>query len=507
MQDNRQPKDPASSRALRIPEILQAVGDRFYLTLDYMDCSWATNTDKIISLVAFIQVSKLWFRTFHPILWYSYNPTTMRGFSKKALQTNTPHLKIVNIIGELSRQLNCNHLVTLELLRSYLNRRIHDLPMERELVRANRGLKTLVWEGLQSSVYLTLQKEDFTELQCLRELTLCRWDSNKMPFIDILRPMANTLTTLNLRHIEEFFVGNLKNVNDPSSARVTLPRLETILVDTHRYEYARQVLPSMTRELVVASPNLRTLGFKLHQVDDQNEARVLARSLRKHCPKLQNLTIHCTHNHLEVETATVTTAIDFIRECSASGLTRLTVWDAPWHDSDLFSAIVSHAGRLEDLEISWAVEGYTGHNMRAGAERVLHLLTQCCRLKRFMVSDVPLGSLGDVFELWRSQPWGCLELESFGMKFAWTGEDDDAEGSDEEDYDDEVEAISSTNPVVGWYLHGNEGKRPLFSGVVKELFRILQPLQHIHTLIVDKMEYTRSSVPPVRRPLPRSSAM
>jgi hypothetical protein len=256
----------------------------------------------------------------------------------------------------------------------------------------------------------------------------------------------------------------------------------------------------MICELIVASPNLRTLGLKLHQVDDQNEAWVLARSLREHCPKFQDLTIHCTHNHLELESATIATAIDFIRECSVSGLTRLTVWYAPWHDNDLFSAIASHSRTLEDLEISWAVEGYIGHDTRAGAERILQLLTQCHRLKRFMVSDVPMVSLGVVFEVWKSRAWGCLELESFGVKFAWSGEDDDGEGSDEEYYGDEAEVISSTNPVMGWYLHDNESKQPILSGVAKELFRVLQPLQHIHTLIADKIEYTRSSALPVQQP-------
>ncbi|KAK3841298.1 MAG: hypothetical protein J3R72DRAFT_422259 [Linnemannia gamsii] len=500
MQDNQQLNDPASTRALRIPEILQTVGDRFYLALDSTDSKWASDNDKIISLVAFIQVSRLWFRTFHPILWYAYSPITMLHFTQESLLANTPHLRIVHIFGELSQHLGCNHLVTLELLKSYTYRKTTDLPMERELVRTNPGLKTLVWEGPQTSNFLALQKEDFAELVCLRELVLSRWSSNNTPFIEVLRPMAIALRILDLRHVREFSVGNLMDPNDPTSTLVTLPQLETILIGTYRYEYARLILPSMIRELVVASPNLTTLGLKLHQVDDYHEARVLARSLRKHCPKLKDLTIHCVHNHLLEESATIATAVEFIRECSASGLSRITVWDAPWHDNDFFLAIIAQARTLTDLEISWAVEGYIGEDTLAGAGRVLQLLTQCRQLKRFMVSDVPLGSLADAFKLWRSQQWGCLELESFGMKFDWSGEDDDVDGSDGDDYDDEVESISGTNPVMGWYLHGNEGKLPMFSGVVRELFRMLQPLQHIKTLVADKLEYTRSSIPPVRQP-------
>ncbi|KAF9909756.1 hypothetical protein EC991_008079 [Linnemannia zychae] len=499
MQDCHQHKDPVSSRALSIPEILQAVGDQLYLALDYTKYTWVADSEKIASLLICIRVSKLWFRTFHPILWYSYNPKIMYGFTKEALQINTPHLRVVVIIGELIQQLHCSHLVILELPKSYTQHRKRDLPIERELVRANRGLKRLVWEGLQVSDTFILQKDDFTELQYLQELILSRWDNISMPFIDILRPMANTLTTLNLRYIKRFSVGNLKDANDVSSAQVILPQLETILIDAYRFEHLRRVLPSVIQELVVASPNLRTLGLKLHLVDDLNEARVLARSLRKHCPKFQNLTIHCTYHNFEDDSVSVATAIDFILECSAVGLTRLTVWDAPWHDNDLFSAIVSHAGTLEDLEISWAIKGYTGSDTRAGAERVLQLLTQCHRLQRFMVSDVPLGDLGDAFDLWKSQQWRCIELESFEIKFSWFGDDDDVEGSDDEDHDDEMEAISSTNPVMGWYLHDKESKRPPFLGIVKELFKIVQPLQHIQTLIVGKAEYTRSSVPSVRR--------
>ncbi|KAG0301484.1 hypothetical protein BGZ97_002774, partial [Linnemannia gamsii] len=486
MQDNRQQQHtPASFRALSIPEILMAIGEQFYLSSEGQAGKWANDKTKIVSLVAFIQVSKLWFRTFHPILWHSYNPFTMSFFSQHSISTNTPHFRIVYIFGELSKQLDCTRLVTLELLKAYTYRKISDLPLERQLVSTNPGLRTLVWEGPQSSTFVHLQKDDFAELGCVRELVLYRWNNNKLPFIEVLRPMAGTLTILELRHITHFSVGNLTNNSDCTSTLVTLPLLETILIDSYRYEYARRIIPSIVQELVVASPSLKALGLKLHQVDDQQEAVELSRCLREHCPYFQELTIHCVHNQLDADSATIVPTIAFIRDCSTPGLTKLTVWDAFWNDNELFLSIISHARTLEDLEISWAVEGFTGLQSVVGARCILQLLSQCHQLKRFMVTDVPSGELADVCDLWQNQEWGCKGLRTFGVKFTWDGDDEDAEGSGEDDFDAEVERISGTNPVMGWYQHGHEGTRHVFTGIVKSLFKVLEGKESIQTLLVD----------------------
>ncbi|KAK3831793.1 MAG: hypothetical protein JOS17DRAFT_744340 [Linnemannia elongata] len=495
----QQHTSPASSRALNIPEILIAIGECFYLSSDGQATRWAANREKIASLIAFIQVSKLWFRTFHPILWHSYDPFHMCGFSQHSISTNAPHFKIIHVFGELSKQLGCTQLIILELLKSYTYRKILDLPLERQLVSSNPGLRTLVWEGPQSSTFIDLQKDDFARLGKVRELVLYRWNNNKLPFIEVLRPMANTLTILELRHITHFSVGNLMDSDDLTITRVTLPRLETILIDTYRYEYARRVTPYLIRELVVASPNLRTLGLKLHQVEDQHGTSELTRCLREYCPNFKELTIHCVHNNLDTDPATIGPAITIIRDCSASGLTKLTIWDAPWHDNELFLAIISHAGTLVDLEVSWAVEGYVDLHSVDGARCVLPLLTQCRQLKKFMITDVPLGELANVFDVWKKEEWGCKELETFGIKFAWDGEDDDSAGSDEDEIDAEVEQISGTNPVMGWYQHDSD-TRHVFSGLVKYLFRMLEGKEKIKTLLVDKYQYSRSNIPPVHRP-------
>ncbi|KAG0280393.1 hypothetical protein BGZ96_001571 [Linnemannia gamsii] len=495
MQDNQQqPPTPASSRALNIPEILMAIGEQFYLVSESRFSQWATNKSKIISLVACIQVSKLWFRTFHPILWYSYNPCTISHFSQHSISTNTPHFRKVHIIAELWNPLDFTQLVTLELVKSYTGRRIVDLPLERQLVRTNPGLRTLVWEGPQTASFLRLQKDDFTELKCVRELVLYRWNNNNLPFIEILRPMAGTLMILKLRHISHFSVSNLMNNNDSTSTLVTLPRLETILIDTYRYEHARRITPSVVQELVVASPNLRTLGLKLHQDDDQHGAMELATCLREFCPYFQELMVHCIHDQLWADSTTTAPTINFIRYCSASGLTKLTIWDAPWHDNKLFLSIISHARTLKDLEISWAVEGYTGSQSVDGARCILQLLTQCHQLRSFVVTDVPMDEFYNVFDLWKSQEWGCKRLVTFGIKFAtWDGDDDDAD-LHEDGNDEEVEQISGTNPVMGWYLHSKNGTQQVLMGTVKYLFRMLEGKESIQMLIVDKYAYRRSSV-------------
>ncbi|KAG9062664.1 hypothetical protein KI688_004968 [Linnemannia hyalina] len=203
---------PASSRALNIPEILMAIGECFYLSSDGQAAKRAANRDKIISLIAFIQVSKLWFRTFHPILWHSYNPSTSTA------SLNIQSQSRLRTYGSFTSLTNC---------------------------QSNSAV--LSWSS---------------------------WNSSSL---------------------------------------------------------------------------------RLHHVDDQHRTSEPARCLRKYCPNFKELTIHYVHSHIDTDSATIAPPIAFIRDCSASGLNKLIAWDAPWHDNELLSAIISH-GTLVDLKVSWAVD-------------------------------------------------------------------------------------------------------------------------------------------------------
>ncbi|KAF9933656.1 hypothetical protein FBU30_004899 [Linnemannia zychae] len=509
--DSRQDTIPASSIALGMPEILLVIGDRYYLTVEKTPCKWSNNTEKIVSLCAFIQVSKLWYRVFHPILWHTYIPYIMSHFSELSRLTNAPCSRIVDVYGELQEKLNCTQLVILELQKSYTFRKILDLPIERELVRNNSGLKSLVWEGPQSSAFIELNTDDFAKHEYLQELVLYRWDNKNKPFIEVLRPMANTLRILDLRHVKNFSVGNLVSADNPTHVRVVLPRLETILIDSYRYEFTRGVTPSIMQELVIASPNLVSLSLKLHQVDHAHAAIALAACLREHCPKLRELTVHCIHNQLGIETTTADVATEFIFGCSASGLKKISVWDAPWYYGTLFNAIAYHAATLENLELSWALDDHTEVLTVDDAIYILHLLLQCYQLKRIMITDVPFDFLEGAFKLWQIQQWGCTGLEEFVIHFEWSGdeEDDDTDLSSEPDDDkdlgnepddDEISMMSNTRPVMGWYLHGDDSIRPSHSGTIKSLFRMTQGKEHIKTLVVDKFVFTRSTAPPAYQP-------
>ncbi|KAF9086742.1 hypothetical protein BGX29_001249 [Mortierella sp. GBA35] len=230
MQSEQDPPAPVSARALKIPEILSAIGDCFYLTYGGEKYT-ATNRDKLRSILAFIRVSKLWNRTFLPILWYSFDPATMGRFSEHAILTNSLRLKILTTFRVLTGPFDCSNLHTLEILKGAGYNGGPDISLERQLVRANPGLNSLRLRGPTSDEPIALDVEGLAVLESLHELELHRWDNNHLPFFETLRPMAATLTALNLCRIKDFSLGNPMDVDGPTSGRLILQQLEEITMD------------------------------------------------------------------------------------------------------------------------------------------------------------------------------------------------------------------------------------------------------------------------------------
>ncbi|KAG0208436.1 hypothetical protein BGX33_006238 [Mortierella sp. NVP41] len=489
IQDHQQTLNRASTHTLDIPEILFIIGESFYPTFSSI-FNRKTNRDKLLSLLSFIQVSRLWYKTLHPILWYSYDPTNADLFSQKAVMNNSHLCRIYTALRSLNRPVAFNCLTTLELFKPYRDG-MGDMQMERVLVRSNPGLKTLLWEGSHKC----LDKNDFDKLGCLQELELRRWDNSGMPFVEVLRAMANTLTTLDLRNIKNFSVGNLKDTDDPLSFQVTLPKLKTLLIHDilintafyHDDEHALQ--PRQLRELVVCSPSLESLEFKLDQAQHRDAARELAGCIRAYCPKFQDLTIHCILGE-----PIAATAARFIQESSASGLVRLALLRSAW-DSGLFSAIETHASTLTDLELTWNYD--VNGDVESDAQHMLQIFTHCQHLKRVKVMDVPRMYCQEIFEVWKSEDWACSRLES--LCFA------SADGGLKETlYEDrhnnkDANVISSTNPAMGWYMHEKKGWS-LLPAVLRMVFGLVKELSHMRQITFENVLYTRSRIPPVRLP-------
>ncbi|KAF9910225.1 hypothetical protein EC991_006951 [Linnemannia zychae] len=357
----------------------------------------------------------------------------------------------------------CTRLVTLELNKSYEDDD-STIKLKRQLLRLNPGLKFLHLEGFEQG---NMETEDFANLENLESLTLRSWNNNYMPFIEILRKMSKNLRVLDLSRIKGFAVNNPFD-NDNSGTRMALPQLEEIKLDRHVFGEKFPIPTRLIHDLVALCPGLRNLDLLLDDRDDDIDFSSLAVCLRSSCPLLQNLGIHL-HNHRKGSTALAT----LIRGASATGLSKLSIKRGKWNDNVL-AAIIHHAETLNELWLSW--DKTFG---KSDSAFVLKLLVQCRKLKKFKVTNVP-WSCHRILSEWQSKEWGCKELEEFELDFCTRIFGEDEIGYT--DADDEIERISDTKAVMGWYLVDVWSSPFSLPRVLMKLFELLEKMENVTML-------------------------
>ncbi|KAK3819423.1 MAG: hypothetical protein JOS17DRAFT_836628 [Linnemannia elongata] len=471
-----------STHPLEVPEILTRIGQYLPLWIEQDDNNLGETTIAFDhrTLLSSMQVSKLWYQTLLPILWYSYDGLKMSAVPQKVITRYSPYFRIFRSPGCHAGPFLSTHLVELTIYIQMMDPRI-SLETQKALIRANPRLRYLEWHGPDRTT--ELEMEDFMGLKSLQELRLFHWDGGERRLTKVLRAVRETIKTFEVSRIkgvlpgdlsgalhrrldpvyhpeeqEEDYIFSLNNnnnssnrsnsdskINSNSAATVTSTDFAA-LVQTLQEVEEGLVLPYMEKlkvifdrnpdyvELAQCCPNLKRLTVAGLGHGDTNRLSIC---LRDHCQKLRVLVLKDVL--LEQEDA-----IQLLRSClSAGGLTKIHL-DVVGFEQDCISAILLHASTLEQLTIASTAED------AVDLEGVLRIMVECKKLRtlRFMldtsVSDV------HVLEAWRAEEWACTGLEKLRLEFNYcefgcedVSEDDDEEEEEgeEDDLDEESGGI------------------------------------------------------------------
>jgi hypothetical protein len=258
----------------------------------------------------------------------------------------------------------------------------------------------------------------------------------------------------------------------------------------------RLVLPSVTkltctlqhegfRELqgiVGCCPNVIELIIKPDIYVDFDR---IARDIQINCQKVQaltleNLALHSSHCER------------LVSSCRASGLVKLNVV-LRGMDEYLVLAILAHASTLQILMLSLqSFEHPTSHGL-------MQLLGHCVQLKTLRLKLSLLPPTGTILEVLRSEPWGCLLLETFQMetKIQLADTEPDSKGNKEERDDIKaLKSISSDNPAMGWYQRKADrdawgAKVDVDATSLRKVLKMVEPLQQLKSLTWNYFELHR----------------
>ncbi|KAF9141610.1 hypothetical protein BGX30_004471 [Mortierella sp. GBA39] len=475
---------------LEIPEILALVGSFIHL--------WARNNPTLPSLVRFepktliacLQVSKVWHKTLLPILWagyWSWIPD-MRYISAATLHHNSHHLKMLYLnrftTGDIDlAQINSTSLVALDIYVEGARKGseggggggegVMPLLSVKRLLRSNHQLRTLSWTGIGHPAPL-LDVDDFAGLVGLKSLTVDNWDGSNGRLGMVLRKVAGTLKELAIErmyNVESMFL---------NCEEFILDRLELLAWPDCGLDDGDKSLS----ELVERSPRLKTLvSFAKHS---DKGIRRLAETLGTSCPDFESLELHKVLQTQELE---------ILIRILSPGRSQLRKLHFAVHSLEdgghrgLVTAILQHASTLEDVNICRSEHG-------KDASVCLRLLTECPRLTCFAFSarhppfDLDfLETLKQQNQQQQQAAWGCretlqelrLDLVTFYLNRRQT----DAERQEK------AEILSE----MGWEIvnKDEEDDEPIDGARMKEALELvcLQRLEGLQLLILDQIKFRR----------------
>ncbi|KAG9072957.1 hypothetical protein KI688_000738 [Linnemannia hyalina] len=453
-----------STHPLEVPEILTRIGQFLPLWVEQDD---SNRGEKIMAfehrtLLSSMQVSKLWYQTLLPILWFSYDGIKMSAIPQKVITRYSPYFRIFRSSGCHSGPFLSTHLVELTIYIQMMDQRI-SLEAQRALIRANPRLRYLVWHGPDRTT--ELEMEDFVGLKSLQELRLFHWDGGERRLAKVLGAVKETIRTFEVSRIKGVLPGDLSGAlhrrlnpvyhpeeqeddyiislnnynrsNSDSNSAATMTETDLAALVQTEQEEDRLVLPYMEKikvifdrnpdyvELAQCCPNLKRLTVTGL---GHGETYRLSLCLRDHCQKLRVLVLKDVLLPQE-------DAIQLLRSClSAGGLTKIHM-DVIGFEQDCISAILLHASTLEQLTIASTAED------AVDLEGVLRIMVKCEKLRslRFML-DTSVPDV-DVLEAWRAEAWACTGLEKLGLEFNYCefGYEDYSEDDDDEEEEEEKE--------------------------------------------------------------------
>ncbi|KAF9134660.1 hypothetical protein BGW39_006249 [Mortierella sp. 14UC] len=433
-----------------------------------------------------LRVSKFWYYTLLPILWYGHW-TENRVITNLPSEVVGPHCHLLKALQVQdydfprikSAILGCTNLVELSVhvdKDEQINGQTGRLP-ESQLLRSNPLLKRLTWNG-EYPEDPRLNPQDFVGLRNLESLSMYGWDCSDGRLAGVLGAVSGTLKKLTLGINTGLKPGCFSLApsrgdvcqgkdNGAVSTEQTVLRLGRLEEVSWGCDYTSI---DCAAELVRFCPNLKALELALHHKKDLVG---LAESLRIHCPYLDSMKVGF---HLESNTFKT-----FFRRCSTSGLHTLDVTSDVSED-DLISGILHHASTLKDLRVFRNMEGMDGVTL-------LPLLVECTKLKRFAFESNFDNFEMNPLEALKQEKWGCRGLEELDLHF---------------DFLDIWESLTETNeqeligmafaagwemvPLSYWHYEFNVTHLPK----VFELLEV-QGLEELRRLVLSEIPFRRTT--------------
>ncbi|KAK3845831.1 MAG: hypothetical protein J3R72DRAFT_435688 [Linnemannia gamsii] len=435
-----------TSNPLELPEILTRVA--YYLPpwekLPNRRSGQLETEFKPKTVLACMQVSKLWHQIMLPVLWESYSGHYFTKAPLMLIHKRSPFFRYFRSFQGHEGPYQCTSLVDLNM--SQHSKTSHgngiDIATQNDLVAANRDLRKLYWHGPSKLVPMYI--ESLVQLRRIDDLMLLCWQGHNGRLAEILRAVAETVTRLGLYSIHGVAKGDLMvDSGDGIKQQLVLPYVIKLAYRIN-HEESRGL-----EELVRCCPNLK----KLYIIPERNyDMARLTKNMQECCPKLEALTI----KYVELDDEDFVTLLYGCRR-GAPGLVRLRMNVHGLSDA-LTNAILGHSATLQSIKLD--VRTYSTLDVK----NLLRILMECRQLWRFDLQGCSRGTMADLQSELKSQPWGCKYLEFFGLSISPplpsrlqvgdndgsatgidgnTGDNNDDEGDDDDDDDYSILSMES----------------------------------------------------------------
>ncbi|KAF9909542.1 hypothetical protein EC991_008367 [Linnemannia zychae] len=414
----------------------------------------------------------------------------------QVIQRHSPHFRIFDSYSGHPGPFFCTNLVELTLRRQvHLPGEHINLETERDLIQANPNIKSLLWFGPRPQIALDAQ--DLVGLEVVEHVQLHHWIGSNGCLARALKTLARSMVSLELLWIyglaaddfldpdgseNEATAGSISNQETSDAVaiapkrRLVLP-LVTKLTCTLRYEGFREL-----QGIIGCCPNVTELIINPDVYVDFDR---IARDIQIHCRKVQALTVEYLALH-------ASHCEQLVSSCRTTGLVILNVV-LRGMDESLVLAILAHANTLQTLALSLqSFEHRTSHGL-------MQLLGHCVQLKTLRLKFGLLPPTGTILEVLRSEPWGCLLLETLQLGARTQPADAESDRAGDREEEEDVEALksmSSNSAAMGWYRRKADGdvwgtKADVDATSLRKVLKMVEPLQQLKTLTWNYSELHR----------------